>query len=325
MIFPPNKSQEIESQENPKEEPARGRIGRLPPWLRRPLGGGEGYTRTSRAVTENRLHTVCEEARCPNRGECWSAGTATFMILGDLCTRRCGFCSVKGGRPRGELDRDEAERLARAIEMMGLKYVVITSVDRDDLADKGAAHFAECMMAIRRRVPGIEIELLTPDFRGKAAQALETLLPHAPFVWGHNVETVPRLYRSVRPGSIYQDSLALLRHAASHPGIIAKSSLMLGLGERREEILAVMDDLREAGVERITIGQYLRPTPQNLDVVEYIHPTIFDELAHEAWARGFKWVVSAPFARSSYHAELREAGPPENPAANPEAKKASAA
>lgn len=290
---------------------ARLQVGRLPSWLRRPLGGGEVYLRTARAVSENRLHTVCEEARCPNRGECWSAGTATFMILGDLCTRRCGFCSVKGGRPRGEVDRGEPERLARAIDMMALKYVVITSVDRDDLPDTGAAHFAECMIAIRRRIPEIQIELLTPDFRGKAAQALDILLPHAPFVWGHNVETVPRLYRAVRPGSIYQDSLALLRHAAGHPGIIAKSSLMLGLGERREEILSVMDDLRASGVERITIGQYLRPTPQNLDVVEYLQPSVFHELAREAWSRGFKWVVSAPFARSSYHAEMPEAGPPE--------------
>lgn len=287
------------------------KIGRLPSWLRRPLGGGEAYLRTARAVSENKLHTVCEEARCPNRGECWSAGTATFMILGDLCTRRCGFCSVKGGRPRGELDFGEPERLAHAVETMGLKYVVVTSVDRDDLPDKGAAHFASCMMAMRARVPDIQIELLTPDFRGKAAQALEILLPHAPFVWGHNVETVPRLYRSVRPGSIYEDSLALLRHAAQTPGIIAKSSIMLGLGERRDEVLGVMDDLVEAGVERITIGQYLRPTPDNLDVVEYIHPDVFDELAREAWSRGFKWVVSAPFARSSYHAEMPEAGPPD--------------
>jgi lipoic acid synthetase len=277
---------------------------RLPPWLKRPLGGGERYAATARAVREHRLHTICEDARCPNIGECWGRGTATFLILGDLCTRRCGFCSVKGGMPRGELDRGEAERLADAVAKMGLDYVVITSVDRDDLPDRGAGHFADCMVAIRRRAPAIEIELLTPDFRGRASAALEILLPHAPFVWGHNVETVPRLYKTARPGSIYRDSLALLRHAAERPGIITKSSIMLGLGERREEIVAVLDDLLEAGVRRLTIGQYLRPTKEQLDVVEYIHPDAFAEWGAVAREKGFNWVVSAPFARSSYHAEM---------------------
>jgi lipoic acid synthetase len=187
---------------------------------------------------------------------------------------------------------------------MGLDYVVITSVDRDDLPDRGAGHFADCMVAIRRRAPAIEIELLTPDFRGRASAALEILLPHAPFVWGHNVETVPRLYKTARPGSIYRDSLALLRHAAERPGIITKSSIMLGLGERREEIVAVLDDLLEAGVRRLTIGQYLRPTKEQLDVVEYIHPDAFAEWGAVAREKGFNWVVSAPFARSSYHAEM---------------------
>lgn len=278
---------------------------RLPPWLRRPLGSGPVYGRTAATVSDNRLHTVCEEARCPNRGECWSAGTATFMILGALCTRRCGFCSVPGGRPRGEVDADEPRRLADAISKMRLDYVVLTSVDRDDLPDRGAGHFVECIAAIRAKSPAIEIELLTPDFRGRQAGALDRLLPSAPFIWGHNVETVPRLYRPVRPGSVYADSLDLLRRAASAPGIVAKSSLMLGLGETRDEVLAVLDDLRAAGVDRLTIGQYLRPSPGQLDVLEYIHPDRFDEFADDAWSRGFRWVISAPFARSSYHAELR--------------------
>lgn len=277
---------------------------RLPPWLRRPIGGGEVYTRTARAVHENRLNTICEDARCPNRGECWSRGTATFMILGAECTRRCGFCSVTGGRPQGIVDRDEPRRLAEAVRLMGLRYVVITSVDRDDLPDRGAGHFVDCIAELRRMIPGIGIELLTPDFRRRQQQALEQLLPMAPFVWGHNVETVPRLYRTVRPGSAYEDSLHLLRVAAGGEGISAKSSLMLGLGETRDEVLSVMDDLRAAGVERITLGQYLRPTPAQLDVVDFIRPEVFDELGEQARTRGFRFVISAPFARSSYHAEL---------------------
>lgn len=285
---------------------AERRGGRLPPWLRRPIGGGEVFQRTARAVRENRLNTICEDAHCPNRGECWSAGTATFLILGDLCTRRCGFCSVQGGRPKGVIDAGEPERLANAVELMRLKYVVVTSVDRDDLPDKGAGHFAETIRALRTRNPEIEIELLTPDFRGKAAIALEALAPLAPFVWGHNVETVPRLYRTVRPGSGYEDSLDLLRQAARIPGVVAKSSLMLGLGETQDEVRGVMDDLLAAGVQRITLGQYLQPTPDQLPVLEYIHPDVFAELGRSARAKGFRWVISEPFARSSYHAEARE-------------------
>ncbi len=285
---------------------------RLPPWLTRPIGGGAAFARTAGAVKGLNLNTVCEEARCPNRGECWSAGTATFMILGDECTRRCGFCSVKDGTPRGRLDSGEPERLAQAVEAMGLDYVVITSVDRDDLPDRGAAHFVDCIRTIRRRRPGIAIELLTPDFRGEQEVALGTigaLAAEAPLVWGHNVETVPRLYRSVRPGSTYADSLALLRRARELPGIITKSSIMLGLGETRAEVLGVVDDLVAAGVERMTIGQYLRPSPKQMDVFEFVHPDVFKELAGEAEARGIKWIISAPFARSSYHAELAEATP----------------
>jgi len=285
-------------------EPKRGR---LPSWLKRPLGGGEIYMRTARAVGDNRLNTICEDARCPNRGECWSAGTATFLILGDLCTRRCGFCSVEGGRPKGVVDATEPERLVAAVKTMNLRYVVITSVDRDDLDDRGATHFARCITDLRDQIPGIEIELLTPDFRGRQERALEILSPLSPFVWGHNVETVPRLYRKVRPGSEYADTLGLLRHAGSHAGITTKSSLMLGLGETREEILGVLDDLREAGVDRVTLGQYLQPTPKQLPVETYVHPDEFRSLGEEARKRGFKWVIAEPFARSSYHAELKEA------------------
>lgn len=280
---------------------------RLPPWLKRPLGGGPLYARTSASVREGALHTICEEARCPNRGECWTAGTATFLILGDQCTRRCRFCSVKDGTPRGFVDRAEPARLAEAVARMGLRYVVVTSVDRDDLTDKGAGHFGECIRAIRERVPGIGIELLTPDFRGRQPQALEALAPLAPFVWGHNVETVPRLYRTVRPGSGYEDSLALLREAGRLPGVTTKSSIMLGLGETLEEVHAVMEDLAANGVERMTIGQYLQPTSKQLEVVEYIRPEVFEQLKKEARLRGIPWVISSPFARSSYHAELEKA------------------
>ena len=281
--------------------------GRLPAWLRRPLGGGALFNQTAAAVETNRLHTICEEARCPNRGECWSVGTATFLILGDACTRRCAFCNVKDGIPRGVVDAGEPARLAEAVARMGLRYVVITSVDRDDLADKGAGHFVRCVEGVRAAAPGIGIELLTPDFRRAQAGAVEViggLAAQGGFVWGHHVETVPLLYRAVRPGAEYVDSLALLRGAAGLRGVEAKSSLMLGLGETREEVLGVLDDLRAAGVKRITLGQYLQPTTKQLAVEEYIEPEVFDEYAAEAYARGFAWVMSGPFVRSSYRAEV---------------------
>ncbi len=281
---------------------------RLPHWLKRPLGGGPLYARTRGAVDSGRLHTICEEARCPNRGECWSRGTATFLILGDRCTRRCGFCSVKPGRPRGRVDGDEPRRLAEAVAHMRLGYVVLTSVNRDDLPDGGAAHFRDCIRAIRAAVPGIRIELLTPDFRRCAGEALATLASEAPLVWGHNVETTPRLYAAVRPGSNYQHSLDLLRRVALLPGVAAKSSLMLGLGEREEEVLRVLDDLARVGIERLTLGQYLRPTPAQLPVVEYIHPDRFHRLADEARRRGIRWVMASPFTRSSYFAEAERPG-----------------
>jgi lipoic acid synthetase len=229
-----------------------------------------------------------------------------MLILGDLCTRRCGFCNVKGGRPRGEVDPGEPERLAAAALRMGLKHIVVTSVDRDDLPDGGAAHFASCVEALRRAMPALRIELLTPDFRRCQKQALATLAPHAPLIWGHNVETVPRLYRIVRPGSDYAESLDLLRRAAALPGVIAKSSIMLGLGETRDEVLAVFDDLASAGVRRLTVGQYLRPSEKQLPVVEYITPRAFAELGEQARSRGIEWVIAAPFARSSYRAEIED-------------------
>lgn len=287
----------------PESTPKPSHSRRLPPWLKRPLGGGPEYARTAEAIGQSHLHTICQEARCPNRGECWSAGTATFLILGDQCTRRCGFCSVKAGRPAGAVDSNEPGRLAEAVARMGLKHVVITSVTRDDLPDAGAEQFAGCIAALRARVPGVTVEILTPDFRRCRDEALAILLPRAPFVWGHNVETVPRLYQTVRPGSRYDDTLELLRRAAASEGIIAKSSIMLGLGETREEVIAVIDDLVKAGVKRMTIGQYLRPSPNQLDVVDFITPEVFSELGAEARRRGMPWVISTPFARSSYHAE----------------------
>lgn len=293
----------------PRTTPSRPRrTKRLPPWLKRPLGGGPAYARTARLVRENRLNTICEDARCPNRGECWSRGTATFLILGDVCTRRCGFCSVASGNPKGAVDGDEPRRLAETVADMGLKYVVVTSVDRDDLPDKGAGHFADCIVALRKRIPGIQIEILTPDFRGHADKAIERLAPLAPFVWGHNVETVERLYPTVRPGSIYKDSLALLAEATRAPGIIAKSSIMLGVGETRDEVLETLDDLAATGIERLTIGQYLQPTGTQLDVVEFVHPDEFAAYGDQARERGIRWVVSSPFARSSYFAEAMETG-----------------
>jgi lipoic acid synthetase len=280
--------------------------GRLPEWLKRPLGGGEGYARTAKAVGENRLNTICEDARCPNRGECWSRGTATFLILGDVCTRRCGFCSVLSGKPPSLPDPSEPARVAEAARSMGLKYVVVTSVDRDDLPDGGAEHFRQTIDALREAIPGVGIELLTPDFRRVAHQALEILADRAPFVWGHNVETVPRLYRQVRPGSEYAGSLDLLRRAAQLSGVEAKSAIMLGLGESDDEIREVLRDLREAGVQRVSIGQYLRPTAEQLPVLEYVTPEKFAQWEAEARALGFGWAKAGPFVRSSYHAEERQ-------------------
>lgn len=296
-------------------------VGRMPPWIRQHLGDHTHYALTAESVRANALHTVCEEARCPNRGECWSRGTATFMLLGDVCTRACGFCAVKTGRP-GSYDRDEPRRIADAVIGMGLEYVVLTSVNRDDLPDGGAQVFAGTLRELRRRKPSIGLELLTPDFQQCQELAIATILgylpsmqsalhipeamPPTPLVWGHNIETVPRLYQTVRKGSRYQRSLHLLEKVAQQPGVIAKSSLMLGLGEHHDEVLEVLRDLRAVGVQRVSLGQYLRPTRHHLPVQEYITPEIFKD--YEAMARtlGFAWVKAGALVRSSYHAEEQQ-------------------
>ncbi len=296
-------------------------ISRMPPWIRQHLGNHKHYAITADAVRANTLHTVCEEARCPNRGECWSRGTATFMLLGDVCTRACGFCAVKTGRP-DNYDRDEPRRIADAVMGMGLDYVVLTSVNRDDLADGGAHVFADTLRELRRRKPDIGLELLTPDFQqcqdAAITMILDSVAPgtlgndsmHTSLVWGHNVETVPRLYHTVRKGSKYQRSLNLLekvaRQSSTSAGpsaMEAKSSLMLGLGERHAEVLEVLRDLRAVGVQRISLGQYLRPTRQHLPVQEYITPEAFRDYAQEARRLGFSWVKAGALVRSSYHAE----------------------
>ncbi len=284
-----------------------------PSWLRIRLRTDAPFHRVRGMVRELSLHTVCTEARCPNIFECWSAGTATFMILGDTCTRRCGFCSVRSGRPRRGVDSAEPAHVAEAVARLGLRHAVITSVDRDDLPDGGAWHFHRVIEAIRDRVPDCAVEVLTPDFKGKP-WALEIVLDARPAVFAHNVETVPRLYRSVRPGSRYEVSLALLAAAARHrdramPWLRVKSSLILGLGERDEEILAVMRDLAEAGVEILTLGQYLRPTPEHLPVDRYVHPERFAELKQAALAMGYRYVEAGPLVRSSYHAERHRPHP----------------
>ena len=290
------------------------RPGRRPEWLKIRLRTEGNFRRLRSMVSELRLNTVCTEARCPNIYECWDAGTATFMILGDTCTRRCGFCNVHSGRPAPGVDPDEPRRVAEAVDRLGLGHAVITSVDRDDLADGGAGHFRDVMRAIRDRSPGCAVEVLTPDFKNKTG-ALEAVLAGRPDVFAHNVETVPRLYRTVRPGSSYRGSLAVLAAAASHrrrrsAAMRVKSSLMLGLGEHDEEVLDVLRDLRQAGVEVVTLGQYLRPTREHLPVERYVPPAEFSDLRRRAMALGFSHVESGPLVRSSYHAERHRPDPP---------------
>ena len=286
---------------------------RLPAWIRVRLGHDAQFARTSATIDGQRLNTVCEEARCPNRGECWSRGTATFMLLGDTCTRACAFCSVKTGRPDW-FDADEPRRVAAAVLQMGLKYVVLTSVNRDDLENGGAEIFAETLRVLRTHDADIGVEFLTPDFQHKQDEAvaiiraaLDAVTPASPehtrLVWGHNVETVPRLYRTARKGAKYETSLELLARAAVIPGVETKSAIMLGLGETREEVMQVLHDLRAHDVVRVSLGQYLRPSPDNLPVTEYIHPDVFAEYERAARALGFAWVKAGPLVRSSYHAE----------------------
>lgn len=278
---------------------------RKPTWIRAPFPGTPEVQRLKQILRDNQLHTVCEEANCPNLGECFGHGTATFMIMGDICTRRCPFCDVGHGRPH-PLDPQEPANLARTVAAMGLNYVVITSVDRDDLRDGGAAHFAECIRSVRAAQPGIVIEILTPDFRGRMDIALDLLEREPPDVFNHNLETVPRLYRQARPGADYQYSLTLLqRFGEQRPLIPTKSGLMLGLGETVEEIRAVMHDLRGHGVQMLTLGQYLQPSIHHLPVERYAPPEEFEQLRAFGEALGFTHVASAPLVRSSYHADVQ--------------------
>ena len=281
-----------------------------PDWIRVRLGNGERFQEIKRILREHRLHTVCEEASCPNIGECFGKGTATFMILGDLCTRRCPFCDVAHGKPLPP-DTEEPANLARTIAALKLQYVVITSVDRDDLRDGGAAHFAECIRAVRSLSPQTRIEVLVPDFRGRLDVALDVLAQAPPDVMNHNLETVRRLYRQARPGADFGNSLKLLKDFKSRfPAIPTKSGLMVGLGETDEEILEVMRDLRAHDVEMLTIGQYLQPSPHHLPVARYVEPAIFDEFARRAHEMGFAHAACGPLVRSSYHADQQahEAG-----------------
>jgi lipoic acid synthetase len=282
-----------------------------PAWIRvRAQSESSRFAEIKSILREHRLHTVCEEATCPNIGECFGKGTATFMILGDLCTRRCPFCDVAHGRPQPP-DAGEPANLAQTIAALKLKYVVITSVDRDDLRDGGAGHFAACIRAVRELSPGTRIEVLVPDFRGRLDAALDTLAGGLPDVMNHNLETVPRLYAQARPGADYSNSLRLLRDfKARYPGIPTKSGLMVGLGETDEEILAVMRDLRQHGVDMLTVGQYLQPSGHHLPVLRYAHPDVFAHFEQAAQDMGFAHAACGPMVRSSYHADQQahEAG-----------------
>ena len=294
---------------------------RLPDWLRKDLSLGHEAARTDALLKELGLHTICESGRCPNRDECYSQRTATFMVMGDICTRSCRFCSVSIGRPEA-LDRDEPSRVASAARSLGLRHVVVTSVNRDDLEDEGVSHFVAVIRELKELSPAPTVEILTPDFKRTQKMAVAKILNEAaPEIFNHNVETVPRLYRTVRPQGDYEKSLELFRlirgwadpstRGSNEPlaqdeterFILTKSGLMLGLGEKYGEVLQVMDDLREAGCDILTLGQYLQSSTLGLPVEEYVHPDVFSDYKKEAWQRGFSWVESAPFVRSSFHAK----------------------
>lgn len=281
---------------------------RLPKWIRRPLTTDQGFNGVHGLIKKKALHTVCESARCPNRHECWNAGTATIMLLGDICTRTCRFCAVRSGKPLA-LDRDEPRRVAEACRDMRLQHVVLTSVNRDDLPDGGAAQFAETILAIRKELPDASIEVLTPDFEG-SEDALEQVLRAQPEVFSHNIETVRRFQPVIRPQASYGRSLATLRFAAAwNPRSVIKSGIMLGLGESEEELFEAMQDLVDVGCDLLTLGQYLRPTVQHAEVSRYVEPAAFERYARKAKEMGFKGVASGPMVRSSYKAEelFREA------------------
>ncbi|MFA7586947.1 MAG: lipoyl synthase [Novosphingobium sp.] len=280
-------------------QPARQR---KPDWIRVKAPTSRAYGETRELMRELKLNTVCEEAACPNIGECWTKKHATVMILGDTCTRACAFCNVKTGMPRA-VDQSEPDHVAEAAAKMGLEHIVITSVDRDDLPDGGAGHFVKVIEALRRTTPRTTIEILTPDFRGKMQAAIEAIVTAGPDVYNHNLETVPRLYPTIRPGARYYASLRLLEEVKRHnPAIFTKSGIMLGLGEERLEVHQVMDDMRCAGIDFLTMGQYLRPTPKHAEVKEFVTPKAFDAYGAIARAKGFLQVASSPLTRSSYHA-----------------------
>jgi len=271
-----------------------------PDWLRVKLPTGENYRHVRHLVDEYNLHTICESGNCPNMGECWGAGTATFMILGNVCTRSCGFCAVQTGLPT-ELDWDEPMRVANAIKLMGVKHAVITSVNRDELKDGGAAIWAATVKAVREMAPGVTMETLIPDFKGNM-ESVDAMIEVAPEVVSHNVETVARLYRRVRPQAKYERSLSVIRRLKDG-GVRTKSGIMVGLSETKEEVYQVMDDLREAGCDVMTIGQYLQPTRNHLEVLEWVRPEVFKHYEQVGLSKGFLYVESGPLVRSSYHAE----------------------
>jgi lipoyl synthase len=289
----------LEIQEAQKEKAVLSRPQR-PEWLKAKIPGGKGYVHLDSIMRSHNLHTVCEEARCPNMGECWNLGTATFMILGDICTRSCGFCAVKTGRPDYGLDWDEPRRVVEAIELMKIRYVVITSVNRDERQDGGAPIFAETIRLIHERVPECKVEVLIPDFKG-SEDALNIVLNAKPDILNHNLETIPRLYRNVRPQANYQQSLEVLDRAKKK-GFVTKTGLMLGVGERTEEIIEVMNDVRAVQCDILTLGQYLQPTKAHLPIDRYTHPDEFEMLKEEGLKMGFRHVESGPLIRSSYHA-----------------------
>lgn len=281
---------------------------RKPDWIRVRIPANPEISRIKEILRRRNLASVCEEASCPNLSECFSHGTATFMIMGEICTRRCPFCAVAHGRPN-PLDPNEPRQLAQAVQEMGLRYVVVTSVDRDDLKDSGAAHFAECIEELARLNPDTTVEILVPDFRGRMEIAIERLSASPPNVFNHNLETVPRLYKKARPGADYAWSLRLLKEfKAANPGVPTKSGLMLGLGETNEEVIEVMENLRDHNVEMLTLGQYLQPSRDHIQVDRYVHPDDFDEFAVIGKRLGFDHVASGPLVRSSYHADLQASG-----------------
>jgi lipoic acid synthetase len=283
----------------PQDRPERQR---KPEWIRVKAPTSKGFNETRKLMRELNLNTVCEEAACPNIGECWTKKHATVMILGDVCTRACAFCNVKTGMPR-IVDTTEPEHVAEAAAKMGLEHIVITSVDRDDLPDGGASQFVKVIEALRRTTPSTTIEILTPDFRNKSEKAVESIVIARPDVYNHNLETVPRLYPTIRPGARYYASLRLLEQVKRHdPSIFTKSGIMLGLGEERLEVHQVMDDMRSADIDFLTMGQYLQPTPKHTKVIDFVTPKAFDAYAAIARAKGFLQVASSPLTRSSYHA-----------------------